>query len=267
MHVDEVGRRAVKAYVDVGRCRRDGIDRRRSPVGCPPRRWPSSRRAARCSRAAATCSSRNRRSGRRRPRGGLAAGDSGREFDLLSGTSMSSPHVAGLGALLTQAHPRLVAGGDQVGADDDRRCRHAGHGATADGVRAGRGSREAELGGRPGPRLRRRVHRLARLPRGQVRQLAATCASLRRPDPTGDRPQPGVDRDRQARRRADDDAGRSRTSARRQRRTPPRSPASAASTSRSLRPRSRSRRAPARRTRSSSRRTRPRRSTRTRAAT
>ena len=31
--------------------------------------------------------------------------DSGREFDLLSGTSMSSPHVAGLGALLTQAHP------------------------------------------------------------------------------------------------------------------------------------------------------------------
>ncbi|MDQ3385453.1 MAG: S8 family serine peptidase [Actinomycetota bacterium] len=31
--------------------------------------------------------------------------DSGRSFDLLSGTSMSSPHVAGLGALLTQAHP------------------------------------------------------------------------------------------------------------------------------------------------------------------
>ena len=30
--------------------------------------------------------------------------DSGRSFDLLSGTSMSSPHVAGLGALLTQAH-------------------------------------------------------------------------------------------------------------------------------------------------------------------
>ena len=32
-------------------------------------------------------------------------GNNGRSFDLLSGTSMSSPHVAGFGALLTQAHP------------------------------------------------------------------------------------------------------------------------------------------------------------------
>ncbi len=34
------------------------------------------------------------------------AGNNGREFDLLSGTSMSSPHIAGMAALMKELHPK-----------------------------------------------------------------------------------------------------------------------------------------------------------------
>lgn len=63
--------------------------------------------------------------------------DSGREFDLLSGTSMSSPHVAGLGALLTDAHPSwspaamksalMTSAYDTIDAAGDPFAQGAGH--------------------------------------------------------------------------------------------------------------------------------------------
>ena len=47
------------------------------------------------------------------------AGNNGRDFDSLQGTSMSSPHIAGISALMKQLRPDVVADDDQVGAHDD----------------------------------------------------------------------------------------------------------------------------------------------------
>ncbi len=87
-------------------------------------------------------------------------GNNGRLFDPISGTSMSSPHVAGLAALLKELKPGLVADGDQVGIDDHR-CRRARwrHPPAAETnpvliFRQGAGHVRPELGGRPRPGVR-----------------------------------------------------------------------------------------------------------------
>jgi subtilisin family serine protease len=46
-------------------------------------------------------------------------GNFGRSFDVYSGTSMSSPHVAGLAGAVEEPASRLDADDDQVGVDDD----------------------------------------------------------------------------------------------------------------------------------------------------
>ena len=84
---------------------------------------------------------------------------------------MSCPHVAGLGALLKQTSPELVADGDQVGADDDRHRRArrpeheparifrqgAGHvGRTARPIRASSSTAASTTGSRSCAERRRR---------------------------------------------------------------------------------------------------------------
>ena len=44
----------------------------------------------------------------------------GRSWDFMSGTSMASPHIAGIGALIMASTPELDPLGDQVGDHDER---------------------------------------------------------------------------------------------------------------------------------------------------
>ena len=84
-------------------------------------------------------------------------GQRGREFDLFSGTSMSSPHIAGIAALLKQLHPDWspMAIKSALMTTDDRQARDVHrHGCVrclgSPGIRPGCGPRPAEPAADPG---------------------------------------------------------------------------------------------------------------------
>ena len=101
-------------------------------------------------------------------------GNHDRDFDLYSGTSMSSPHIAGVALLLKQAHPdwspMAIKSAMMTTVVPVERL-HA--------VRLGRRPRRPEQGGRPGPRLRQQRERLARVPEGPELYAGPGACSMR----------------------------------------------------------------------------------------
>ena len=163
----------------------------RAPTAVAERRHPAVRRegaaggrasppAARRCPAAATCSSRTswRPAWTSSPASRRTDHD-GRLYDFISGTSMSSPHIAGLAALVIQKHPdwspmAVKSALMTTASQKDNK----GAPITTDAGGAGRpvrlrlGPRRAQLGRRPGPGLRQHRGRLGALP---VRRRAAVA--------------------------------------------------------------------------------------------
>ena len=102
--------------------------------------------------------------------------------------------------------PRLVADGGQERPHDDRLRRPGRHLDDEPDLPPGRGPRPAQLGGRPGPRLRQHMERLARLPLRQLagrRRLDVRCAHEPRLQHRPERLERRLDRGRRPRRHAD----------------------------------------------------------------
>ena len=81
--------------------------------------------------------------------------NSGRDWDLYSGTSMASPHIAGLAAFIHEARPRWSPMMIKSAMMTTAYNLHGNH----QPVRPGRGARAAAALPRPGRRLRRRAAR------------------------------------------------------------------------------------------------------------
>ena len=91
-------------------------------------------------------------------------GPTGNLYMAIAGTSMSSPHSAGVSILVKAAHPTLDPGGDQVGPHDVVRPgrRQGGRDHPRRPVRHGRRLDPRRPRGRPDPRVRRELRRLQR---------------------------------------------------------------------------------------------------------